>query len=68
MLNVHFLEKGLVIVPLPHFVHDFSRKMFLMLYSINLTKLHCLITLTFWDIGKYVYCSYLLIRLCRHRF
>ena len=35
MLNFHFLEKGLGIVSPPHFVHDFSRRMFLMLYSLN---------------------------------
>ena len=29
-----FLEKGLGIVSLTHFVYDFSRKMFFMLYSI----------------------------------
>ena len=35
MLNFDFLEKGLEVVSPPHFVYDFSRKMFLMLYSIN---------------------------------
>ena len=35
MLNFDFLEKGLGIVSLPHFVYDFSRKVFLILYSIN---------------------------------
>ena len=35
MLNLDFSEKGLGIVSSPHFVYDFSRKMFLMLYSIN---------------------------------
>ena len=35
ILNFHFLEKGLEIVFLPHFVHDFPSKMFLMSYSIN---------------------------------
>ena len=35
MLNFNFLEKGLGIVSPPNFVHDFSRKMFLMLYFIN---------------------------------
>ena len=34
-LNFDFLEKGLGLVSPPHSVHDFSRKMFLMLYSIN---------------------------------
>ena len=35
MLNFDFLEKSLGIVSLPHFVYDFSTKMFHMLYSIN---------------------------------
>ena len=35
MFNFGFLAKGLGIVTLPHFVYDFSRKMFLILYSIN---------------------------------
>ena len=35
MLNFDALEKGLGIVSPPHFVYDFSRKMFLILHSIN---------------------------------
>ena len=35
ILNFDFLEKGLGIVSPPNFVFDFSRKMFLMLCSIN---------------------------------
>ena len=35
MLNFDFLEKSLEIVSLPHFVYDFSRKMFLTSYSVN---------------------------------
>ena len=35
MLNFDFLNKGLGIVSPAHFVYDFSRKMFLMLCSIN---------------------------------
>ena len=35
MLNFDYLEKGLGIVSLPHFVYDLSRKMCLMLYAIN---------------------------------
>ena len=35
MPNFGFSEKGLEIVSPPHFVYDFSRKIFLMLYSIN---------------------------------
>ena len=35
MLNFDLLEKDLGIVSPPQFVHDISKKMFLMLYSIN---------------------------------
>ena len=35
MLNFDFLEKGLGTVSPPHFVYDFSRKMFPKLYSVN---------------------------------
>ena len=33
-----FLQKGLGIVSPPHFMYHFSRKTFLMLYSINLSN------------------------------
>ena len=36
MLNVNFSEKSLGLVSPTCFVYDFSRKMFLMLHSINL--------------------------------
>ena len=35
MLNFDILDKGLGIVSPGHFVYDFSKKMFLMLYAIN---------------------------------
>ena len=35
MPNFEYLEKGLGIVSPTHFVYDFSKKMFLMLYSNN---------------------------------
>ena len=35
MPNSAFLEKSLGRVSPPYFMHDFSRKLFLMLYSIN---------------------------------
>ena len=35
MLNFNFSEKGMGLVSPPHFVNDFSRKMFLMLHYIN---------------------------------
>ena len=52
MLNFNFSEKGLGLVSPPHFVYDFSRKMFLMLHSINWPSF------IFWfsdsqDIGQY---------------
>ena len=50
MLNFNIPEKGMGLVSPPHFVYDFSRKMFLMLHSI--TKFHSLIafTLRYWVI------------------
>ena len=35
MLNFSVVENGLWIVSLPHFLYDFLRNVFLMLYSIN---------------------------------
>ena len=35
MLDFDFLEKGLGILSPPHFGYDFSRNVFLLLYSIN---------------------------------
>ena len=35
MLNFDFLVKGLGIVSPPHFLYDFSRKIFLIPYSID---------------------------------
>ena len=46
MLNLDFLEKGLGIVFPPHFVYDFSKEMFLMLYillSDQLSLLHAIL-------------------------
>ena len=53
MLNFDFLEKSLEIVSSPRFVYDFSKKMFLMLHSINETS-YILTALTSWDIGLLV--------------
>ena len=39
MLNFGFLDKGLGIISLAHFVYDFLTKLFLMLYSINWSNL-----------------------------
>ena len=36
MLNFDFVDEGLGIVSAAHFVYDFSTKIFLKLYSINL--------------------------------
>ena len=35
MVVLDFSEKGLEIVSVPHFVYEVSKKMFLMLHSIN---------------------------------
>ena len=45
LLNFDILEKGLGIVSAPHFVNYFLKKMFLMLYSINLP--HFIVWLSF---------------------
>ena len=52
ILNFEFLEKGLGLVSPPHFVCDFSRKMFLMLHAINWPKSlsDCLYFLRYWAI------------------
>ena len=53
MLNFGFLEKGLGIVYPPHFVYDFSRKLFVMLYSVLTDQIllpDCLYLLGYWSI------------------
>ena len=52
MLNLDFSEKGLGTVFPPHFVYDFSRKMFLMLYSITdqISLSDCLYFVRYWAI------------------
>ena len=62
MLNLDHLEKYLGIVSPPNFLYDFSRKIFLMLYSpcyihIILTGFHCLIAFTSCHVDQYVYCN-----------
>ena len=59
-------KRGLELVSLPHFLHDFWWKIFLLLYS-N-TWPNCLVAFASWDIVQYVYCSYLLTRLWRRNF
>ena len=67
MLNFHFSEKGLGLVSPPHFVYDFSRKIFLMLHSINWPNFIVWFAFTSRDIGKYVYYNCLLTRMWRHK-
>ena len=59
MLNFVFLEKGLGIISPPHVANNFSRKMFLMLYSINWPTLIVWFAFTSWDIEQHVHCNYL---------
>ena len=68
MLNFDFLKKGLEIISVPHFVHGFSNKNISHVIFYWLTKLHCLIAFTSWDIDQYVYCNCLFRRLRRHKF
>ena len=62
ILSIFNKKRDLELVSLPYFLHNFWRKIFLFIF------LYCLVVLTFWDIGQYVYCSYLLTRLWRHEF
>ena len=54
MLNIDFLEKGLELVSSPHIVYDFSRKMFLMLYSINIPFFTVLLSLLLKILGNFL--------------
>ena len=54
MLNIDFLEKGLGLVSSPHIVYDFSRKMFLMLYSINISFFTVLLSLLLKILGNFL--------------
>ena len=51
ILNFQFLEKGLGIVSPPYFVYDFSRKIYLMLYSISWSNSIASLLST-WDMGN----------------
>ena len=51
MLNFEFLEKGLEVAPPPHFVNDFSRKMFLKLLTDQFSLPGCLYFWRYWSIG-----------------
>ena len=44
----------------------FLKKIIFLVISYYLTKFHCLVAFTLWDIGQYVYCSHL--RLWCHKF
>ena len=45
MLNFNFLEKGLRLVSSSHFVYGFSRKMFRILYSIEIITINFIVWL-----------------------
>ena len=49
-----FTNKDLELVSLPHFLHDFLKKYISFVIFYYLTKSHCLIAYTSWDIGQYV--------------
>ena len=56
-------KRGLELVSLPHFVYDFRRKMFLLLYYIDWPNFLIWLPLILLDIGQYKYCCCLLTRL-----
>ena len=68
MLNFNYSEKGLELVSPPHFMYDFSRKMFLMLHSINGPNFIVWLSLSLKIlIGQNVYYNCFLTRLWRHK-
>ena len=50
-------------VSLPHFLHNFWRKIFFFVIFYQQTKFHCLVAFNSWDIVQYVYYNCLLTRL-----
>ena len=58
-------KRGLKIFLLPHFLHDFRRKIFLLFYSANWSNFNVWVPLLYWAI---VYCNCLLTRLWRIKF
>ena len=67
MLNFDSLEKCLNKFSTTFCVW-FSKKNIFHVIFYQLTKFHCLIAFTSWNIGQYVYCSCLLTRVWRHNF
>ena len=62
------IKRGLELVSLPHFLHNFWRKIFLLLWSINRVGFIAWLLLLAEIFGQYVYCNCLLTRLWRHGF
>ena len=50
------------------FSAQFLKKNISLVISYGLTKFHCLVVFTLWNIGQYVYCNCFLTRLWRHKF
>ena len=59
-------QRNLELVPLLHFLHDFWREIFVLLYSISWPNV--IVWLPSWDIGQYVYSNCFLTRLWCHKF
>ena len=55
MLNFNFSGKSLGLVPPSQFVYDFSRKMFVMLHSINLSNFIVWLTLLLKILGNIIF-------------
>ena len=63
MFNFGFLEKVLGLVSPSHFLYDFSKKMLILLYSINSPDFIVFFSILLEILGNYVYYNYLLTRL-----
>ena len=67
--NAFLNNKNKPVTSLPaSFSYDFWRKLFALLYFYWLTKFHCLVASTLWEIGQYIYYNCLITRLWRHKF
>ena len=62
MLNSEILEKGLGIVSLPHFVYDFSRKVFFELLTDRISFSDCLICFPDCDVINFAVSLIFLIK------
>ena len=61
-------KRGLKLFSLPHFLHDFWKKMLLFVILYYTNKFHGLVAFTSWDIGQHMHCNCFLTRFGPHKF